>query len=363
MLVYDLANPREMVGLARGTIIGLDQSQYVLSQWLPRQVDRTLEYRITNLTDSIEAATFRAFDTESAIGRRPGVTRVRGSLPPVSRKIPLTEWERLNLEAGFGQGASPPLTAAEQAFFDDATRMAAAVASRIEIARGQALYTGKVTIAEGGLTLEVDFGVPAEHLVAPGTLWSNVAASTIVEDLLAWIAVWSASNNGERPAAILTSLRVLGYMQRNAQVRELLASQAGTPAIVSLDSLNSVLGGYQIPPIITYEAQAKNSVGTTSRIIPDDRLLLLPRPNQGADGTPTTDIGPRDNGPVGETLFGVTAESLELQRNGFLTAEELPGVTAVTHFTSSPVTRWTEAVAVALPVLSRPTRVLVADVA
>lgn len=352
MIVYDLANPRELVGEARGTIVGLDQSRYVLSQWLPRQTDRTLEYRVTTASESVEAATFRAWDTESLIARRPGVTRVRGELPPLSRKIPLGEYERLQLEAGFGEGLNP----VEQAFYNDARRMAAAVAARVEIARGQALYTGTVSFNEGGLSLSVDFGVPAEHLVTPVTVWSTVATATVVEDLITWIGVWTASNDGEQPAAILTSRRVLGYMLRNAQVRELLGSVAGAPAVVSLEGLNTVLSAYGIPPISTYEAQATNYLGTTARIIPDDRLIILPAP-----GGDTVGIG--DDGPVGETLFGVTAEALELQRNGFLTRDELPGITAVTHFTSSPVRRWTEAVAVALPILSRPHRVLIADVA
>ena len=351
MLVYDLADPRELVGEARGTLWGLDASQFTLARFLPRQEDATLEYRVTRETGGgLEAATYRAFDTESAIGRRPGVVRVRGELPPVSKKIPLTEYERLALEAlgNSGNGAA----AMVRAHYNDARRMATNVAARIELARGQALYDGKVTMNERGINLAVDFALPAEHRVAPAVLWSNTADAVPVDDMLLWLDTYLPSNNGRRPGLALTSTRVMQYLLRNEQFQRLARGEV-TGDLLTNEGLRSVLAAFGLPPIEVYDQQITNHAGVTARVIPDDRFIWLPEPG-GAAGSDAV---------VGETLFGVTAEALELAGEGYLTPSEVPGIVAVQHRTTSPVTRWTEAVAIALPVLRQPQRILTADVA
>lgn len=343
-LVYDLADPRELVGEARGTLWGLDAARFTLERFLPRQEDRTLEYRITrgDGTTGLEAATYRAFDTESAIGRRPGVVRVRGELPPVSRKIPLSEYERLMLES------LPANIVAEH--YNDARRMATSVAARLELARGQALSEGRVVISERGLNLEVQFGLPAEHNVAAATAWSN-PASAPVDDLLAWInGVYQPSNDGAGPGVLLTSSTVIAYLLRNEQVQRLVRGEVTGNDVVTRAGLNQVLGMFGLPTFEAYDEQITTDAGVTTRVIPADKVIMLPAPGAAEDQR------------AGDTLFGVTAEALELQSEGFLVPSEVPGIVAVQHKTTSPVTRWTEAVAIGLPILRNPQRVFVADV-
>ena len=58
------------------------------------------EYRFNrgSLAD-VNAATFRAWDTEAPVADRQGFARVTGELPPISRKVSLGEEDRLRLRA------------------------------------------------------------------------------------------------------------------------------------------------------------------------------------------------------------------------------------------------------------------------
>ena len=78
----------------------------LLNTVLPTRPVDDLEYRFTkgDLLD-MDAATFRAFDAESPIGTRPGLSRMAGELPPISKKMRLGEEQRLRLRQLQGAGA------------------------------------------------------------------------------------------------------------------------------------------------------------------------------------------------------------------------------------------------------------------
>lgn len=332
----DYIAPADLTGYARAALADLEANQFTLSQWLPSRNVDDLTFRFTRGGEGLtEAATFRAYDAESPIGARPGFSRVTGELPPISRKIRLGEYDRLRQRNAPGE-----ITTAIE---DDATRMVRAVAARMELARGQALYTGTVVLNENGVIATVDFGRNAGHTVAAGTVWSTTATATPLADLLTWQSTY-VTTNGEPPGVILTSTRVVNFLLRNAEVRALLATVAGTPSIVSRDALNQVFGAYGLPPIMVYDAQVRVN-GVATRVIPDDRVLLLP-----ATGT-----------DLGATLYGTTAESLE---PGYgLVAGEGPGIVAGAYSTEDPVAVWTKAAAIAIPILVNPDLTLAADVA
>ncbi|OLT27749.1 phage capsid protein [Nocardiopsis sp. CNR-923] len=342
LLSSDYATPAELTGYVRAAQADLDANRFTLSRWLPSRMVDDLEYRFTRGGEGlIEAATFRAYDAESPIGARPGVTRVSGELPPISRKVRLGEYDRLRQRRLTGEIRSAILT--------DAERMARSVAARLELARGQALVEGQVVIDENGVMATVDYGRSAGHTVTAATPWSDTVNATPLADMLAWRDTYVASN-GERPGVAVISTVVLGYLLRNAEIRELAATLVGTPSIVSETALGQVLSAHGLPPFEVYDAQIRVG-GAAQRIIPVDRFLYLPEP-----GDPTDP----DSSDLGGSLWGTTAEALE---QGYGLAGEEPGVVAGAYSTEDPVAVWTKASAVALPVLANPDLSFTADVA
>lgn len=339
LLNQDYVAPAELTGYVRAATADLDANQFTLSRWLPSQNIDDLQYRFTSGGEGlVDAATFRAYDAESPIGSRPGINRVTGELPPISRKVRLGEYDRLRQRR-----ANAQIT---DAIFSDAARMARAVMARIELARGQALYAGSVTISENGVVATISFGRAGGHTVAPGTLWTTVATATPLQDLMTWRDTYVATN-GTEPGAILTSRRVLALMMRNAEMRNLVFPAANQPSLVTETAVAQGLAAYGLPPIFTYDAQVRVN-GSATRVIPDDRLILLPAQ------------GSADASDLGATLFGTTAESLEPEFG--LTGDE-PGVVAGSYSTKDPVAVWTKAAAIALPVLANANLTLAADVA
>ena len=340
----DFIDPVELTGYVREAQANLPINQFQLAQWLPNRPIDDLDYRFVSGGEGLtEAATFRAYDAESPIGSRPGVTRVSGELPPVSRKIRLGEYDRLRQRGANGD-------AVREQILTDAERMTRAVSARMELARGDALVNGSVTINENGVVATVTFGRSGSHSVTPVTPWSTVASATPLLDMITWRDVYR-DTNGEDPGASLMSTTVLGYLLRNAEIRTLAASTSGTPAIVSQAALTAVMGAHGLPPIYVYDARVKVA-GVSTRIIAADKFLFLPAPT-GEDNPDGTDLG--------ATLWGTTAESLD-PRYG-LDEGERPGIVAGAYNTEDPIAVWTKAAGIGLPILANPNLSLMADVA
>lgn len=339
LLTTDYITPVELTGYVRAALADLEVNRFTLSRYLPSQTIDDLQFRFTKGGEGLaEAATFRAYDAESPIGKRPGLSRVTGELPPISRKIRLGEYDRLRQRRADTQ--------IRTAILDDAERMVRGVAARVELARGEALYSGQLAIDENGVQATVDFGRDASHTVAPAILWTAANAVPLT-DLMAWRDTYVATN-GSEPGVIVTSRRVLALMMRNGEMRNLVfPGGSQQPDIVTQTAVTQVLNAFGLPPIELYDAQVSVG-GATQRVIPDDRLLLLPAPD-GMDGD-----------QLGATLWGTTAESLEPEYD--LAGDE-PGIVAGPYSTKDPVAVWTKAAGVALPVLANPNLTFAADVA
>lgn len=331
----DYIAPAELTGYVREALQDLQVNQFTLSQYLPNRVIDDLQYRFTAGGEGlVEAASYRAYDAESPIGSRPGITQVTGEIPPVSRKIRLGEYDRLRQRSAQQQIG--------QYIQSDAVRMTRAVAARVELARGDALANGTITMDENGVIATVDFGRDPSHTAAPsGALWSDTATSEVLTDLVAWYDIYVATN-GSPPGTILTSTTVSRLMQRNAEV---IAAVAGTQTgrtRVTAAELNDLLRSENLPPVDTYDARVTIG-GASTRVIPDDRLLLLP---------PAGDPGNPESTDLGATLYGTTAESLE---PGFgIEDGEEPGIVAGAYSTQDPVALWSKAAGISLPVMANP---------
>lgn len=329
LISTDYIVPAELTGYVRAALADMEINRFILSEYLPSRPIDDLQYRFARggigFTD---VAQYRAFDAEASIAKRPGIQRVTGDLPPVSRKIRLGEYERLR------QRHLPDQIV--EAVYNDADLMVSAVAGRLELARGSALSLAQVTISEDGVIATVDFGRLGAHTnQAPGVLWSTTASSTPISDMLAWQATYQSNNGGQKPGSILTSTQALNYVLRSQEVRGLAAQQGVTPNIVSQFVLNTILAAYGLPPVVVYDAQL-SVAGTVQRVIPANNVLLLP---------------PAGEEDLGSTFWGTTAESLQPEYE--LEGDE-PGIVAGVYDTKDPVALWTKATGIALPVLANP---------
>ncbi len=339
----DYVTPTELSGYVRAALADMQVNRFTLARFLPNRTIDDLQYRFDRggAEGLAEAATFRSYDTESPVGSRPGVTRVTGELPPVSRKIRLGEYDRLRQRRLDNRVRSQILT--------DAERMTRAVAARIELARGEALYKGKIDLSENGIIASVDFGRAAGHTVNAGVAWTDTANATPLTDLIAWKQTYQATN-GVAPGTILLSSAVTGLLLRNDEIRQLLSNANGVPNLVSNAQLQAIFQAHGLPPFEEYDAQVKVN-GASQYIIPRDRVLLLPAPGDANDP---------ESSEMGATLWGTTAESLEPEFG--LEEGEEPGIVAGAYSTKDPVAVWTKAAAVSLPILANPDLSFAADI-
>lgn len=329
--------PTQLTGLIREALADLQVNRFTLSRWLPNVSVDDIAYEFTKGGGGLaETASFRSWDAESKIGRREGIGKVMGELPPISEKIPLNEYDRLRLRKLDSNDERVLALIAR-----DAQRIARNIGARFEAVRGQVLVNAQAPIAE--LQQTVDFGRTAAHSVTAAVLWSDHTNGVPLTDLRSWVNTYE-DTNGETPAVILAPVGVVTHFGMCQQViRQVYPlAPAGTAPMLNTDQVNSVLRALDLPPFEIYDARVKVD-GVSTRITPANAIALLP-----AAGA-TTASQPTD---LGATLLGTTAEALEADYS--LVASEQPGIVAATYKSKDPIRLWTHAAAVGLPILREP---------
>lgn len=341
-ILYDLVDVAELTNYVRTFSNEVLRNRFVLDQFLPNRELADLEYRIRKASlPDVDVAEYRAWDTPAPFTGRPGITRMRGELPPVSRQIPLGEEETLRLET-LRRGTNDPLI---NAIYDDSELMIRAVQGRIELARGQLLTTGKVTIAENGLQIEADFGMAADHKVTPSVDWTDAVNGKPLTDLLTWQTKY-VDDTGTTPGTLLMSQVRIANLMNNAEFRAAAAFGGTTPGRINRDTVDAILAANGLPPISTYDVKVRVN-GVQTSVIDPKYVLLLPPAGE----------------PMGTTFYGITAEAIVLAGRGLIDQRDMPGVVAVVTHNEHPVQTFTVGTAIALPVLVNPELLIAADVA
>lgn len=345
--MYDeYVTPAELTGYSRAALADLSVNQFALAQFLPNNTINDLTYRFNQGGGGLtEAANYRAYDTEPDFGSREGISRVTGSLPPIARQMLLNEFDQLVVNGNVGQEMRDLL-------LRDSERLTKQIAARIELARGDALVNGSVTISERGVQATVNFNRSASHTVAlPAgtTQWNNLTTATPLDNIDSWITTYVATN-GVRPEVMLMSRSTANMLVRNDQVSTGVFGP-GTERRVTRSMLNDFLGEMEFPRIVTYDAQV-NRNGVATRVIPEDRVILLPAAGDANDP---------ETGSLGATLWGTTVESRE-PAYGIEGGNEPGIVVGAFKNETTPVQVITIASAIALPILANPNLSFVADV-
>lgn len=314
--------------------------------------DMPVRHLDTNTVDFAEivrtnrTARYRSFDGRVHVSRRNAGSEKRVSLLPLSTSLQLGEFERLQLE--FARTGGTNQRALATAAYNDAEQLTREVQARLEQAWGDVYTDGKLTISENGFAGEADFGVPSNQLVAPSTAWSDTTNATVLTDIQSWSDIWRATN-GFGPGRMKTSLKQLRQVQRNKEVIDAVYGSTQGRTRVGVTELNDLLRDEGLP---TFDEPYETSVdvdGTTTRVIPDDRVAMLP-----------TDLA-----QLGYTAYGVSATALELvnSSDAELDFEEAPGIVGVIFKEDGvPFRQYTYVDATAMPILANARRLLVADV-
>ncbi len=288
-------------------------------------------------------ATLQTFGAETPIASREGFQKVEGSIPAIKRKINLDERYLIALRReGIGD-----MDTVRNEVFNDLDRMTASVHARVEGLCIEALSTGKLTLAENGVVLNVDYGVDSTHkdTLESTALWSAGATATPVDDIATWTEK-IVDDSGIRPTRALTSNTVVAALLKSQQIREMIHGESGSTIMITLAQVNTLLAQMELPQIAQYNQkyriEAAAGTYTTARFLDDSLFLLLP-PD-----------------PLGETLYGPTAEAL--MSDAGLSATEISGLYSTVTSDDDPPAIWTKVAATAIPTFSMADAVFIATV-
>lgn len=331
VLITDIIDIPELIGYTREVA---QLPGPTLAGILPQRDVDDIEYELQNIeTPTLEVARYRAWDTAPPLGRRPGFATIRGELLPLGLSMKLNEREIVrfnNFRANLPNGTLADV-------YDDAVQTARAALWRIERARADVLTDGKVTIAENGIVLEADYGVPGAHLVTAAIAWSTTATAVPITNLQAWETVYMANNGGRKPAAWLMSSAVMADLTLNAQIRTLTPVTGVVPGVITAETVGQVARSFGIAPFVIFDGQAPN---------PTTGIMEAELNARHVIGVPA--------GGLGEVFVGTHAMATGLVGRGILRRDQAAGIVTWVEEETRPAGIITTSEAIALPVLRDP---------
>jgi hypothetical protein len=295
-------------------------------------------------------ARYRSYDGRIHVSQRDTGSEKRVPLLPLSTSLNEGEYERLQLHFAALQGGNQGRLA--RAVYNDAEQLTREVQNRLEMAWGDVLTDGILTISEGGLTGSAgiaDFGVPAGQKVTVGTAWATVASAPALSDLQTAVDTYIDAN-GFPPGYILTSNTQHRNLRRNAEIiNAVRGSAAGVNRISASELSNLLADELQGITLLNPYDSSIDVDGVTTRTIPNDKVILLP---------PNLD-------DLGYTAWGVSATALELvnSNRSDLSFEQAAGIVGVVEKTGPPYRSFTYVDAVAMPILANGKLISILDVA
>lgn len=344
MYIDDYIPPAELTWYAREVP---SPANNILEQFLPNVQINHIEAELGEITRTNRAARFRSWDVPVGIGKRDTFETRRVKIPALGQKLPVGEYEMLQL--ALARTGGNDRVAMLDEIYKDTDNNVRSIYNRVEIARGDVLVDGKFTLTdEDGLTLEADFGLPVDNNVTPdGALWSDPVNAVPLTNLRAWM-LYYAQINGTRPGYMVCGEDVISAMEMTAEVRQAISYGGNILRPFATDAdLAGIFATNRFPPIIPYDTVIDWD-GSNKRVIPANKVIFLP-PN------------PAD---LGITAWGITAEALALMgsSNPQLTFQQAPGLVAVTTREGDPPRVWTKAGATCMPLLRDIRKLMVATV-
>lgn len=348
MTVQDLLKDVQAVDLTTFARAIPGPKDFLLTQSIfPTTVVAEVKWRVKDSGRYVNAAKYRAYDASVPFATREAwQTSREGALPALGQKLLVGEQEQILLEASRGSDQDRLIGL----LYDDVERHVEAIRSRLELAAGDVLRDGKFSLAqENGLTLEVDWNVPAANMPTAARPWSEPDSDPIADELR-WIQHLDDTGAPE-PELVITSRKVFSFLAANAAYRAAYygsVNPSTTPtASLTPQQINVVRGNYGLPPVTFYKAQVRVD-GKPRKVLPEGLWVLVPPERE----------------KWAQTVYGVTAEALVLSRgsNPEIVREDAPGLVITRGVQDDPVQIWTKGAAVGMPVMHTPDAHIVARV-
>lgn len=258
----DVIDPATLTGYVREALSEIEARKGGLARYLPNREVSDINVRfVAGQAGLVVEASFRAYDAEPAVGKKPGGRRVTLELPAIGQNIPVSEYEQLR-----SRNASNDVILTE--ILNTARQVAQAISDRMERLRGIVLSTGVATIPE--LAAADSFGRDGSHTVTAAALWSSATTVSRLTDLQTWCDLYEATT-GVAPGSILTSRQVARTIAQGDEFKTSLVgggSRRGTAEQVA-----AVLDGEGLPPIEVYTRRT-----ASGPVLSPKELLLLPEP-------------------------------------------------------------------------------------
>jgi hypothetical protein len=335
--IYTLIPPDELAEIARLALADEDRdiNRFQLERWFPNEnVDGIEVQWSTGTTRAYTAAApIRSFTTPPRIGTRPGTGLKRAEMAPISIMYPLTEYDMIR-QREVGRIGGSLSRAVEEYVYRDIEAGIQAVRSRMEQFRAEFLLNGSLAISENGVKLTVDSGRISGRESGVSVAWSTAATATPLNDEQAVLDIMAADEAlGPDQLIAIMNTTTWRYYRNSDQVRENFQSfrvyETLTPTQV-----NEVRGSLGFPDVFIYDARATSVAGVNAKLIPDGRVIYVPR------------------FPVGGTYWGVpaSADFPELE----LVASQRPGPIAFLMREIAPPVLYTVVDALGMPIFRDP---------
>jgi len=312
----DIIDPAALTGYARESLAEYEARKGTLARWLPnREVPDVVVRFMKGQTGLHEVAQFRAYDAPPEIGRREGPKRVTLELPALGQDIPVSEYEQLR-----ARGVSPTDAQALTSILNTTRVVVRAVSDAVERMRGIVLMTGRATILQDNFQSDDDFGRPAAHTVTASSLWSSPSVDRL--DFLEEISDVYEASTGETPGAMVFGRRVMRSLAAGEQFQTQLLNGGARNA--TQQQVEDTLSAAGLPPMFPYDRKVSVG-GTTTRVLDDDKILLLPAP---------VDPNDEEGSELGSTFWGRTLTSTDGAWE--IEADEQPGIVAGVYRNPKP---------------------------
>nr|WP_052741234.1 major capsid protein [Mycobacterium sp. UM_NZ2] len=290
-------------------------------------------------------ASYRSFDGTIHVSSRDAGSGKYVELAPFSDSLNKGEYETIAEQIARLGGTNK--AAQVKAAYNDAERLKGTMDNRRELAWGDVLTDGKLTINEGGFSGEADYGVPANQVTAPATAWTDHTNAKPLTDLDAQQEVRIANGN-DRAGKMLLSRVDLGHLRRNKEVIDAVHGATAGRTSVSKAELNTLLESEDLPVIVDTYDTSLNVEGQDTRVITPGLVQLLP-----------------DNlGDLGFFAYGTTATALELAKSkqAEMTFGDASGIVGVVEKVGPPYREFTFVDANGMPILTNAGLLSIMDV-
>lgn len=284
-----------------------------------------------------------AFDAKVIPLSREGFEKLSYEMPFFKNSLVVDEKTRQELNMVLASNNQSAIDLVVGRIFDDQTNLVRYARLAMEKMRMQILTTGAITIADNGVKLSYDFGVPTANKVTPDVKWDNADNADPIADIEKWLDQIENSK-GVRPTEALLNSVTLGYLTKVASIKNAIYVVAnGTVTPTKQQVLKYLFDQTGVTFYVYNKGYSDNGVFT--KFVADGTVVFMPE------------------GALGNTWFGTTPEESDLMTGTDAQVSIVDtGVALTTTKLTDPVNVSTKASMICLPSFELADQIIIASV-